>query len=415
MGTLGGALKRKEKLSARLGDILSLLYLCSATLKRYEAEGRQAADAPLMHWAMWDAMFKAQSAFEGVISQFPESRRRRAAARGIVFPLGRPYVVPSDELGHEVATLLIEPSATRDRLTAAMYICRATRTIRSAPSSARWTATMAAEPIEAKIAQRDQGRPPRRHCRAGCGRRCARALAPSRAGIITRTRRALLAAHRELVDARHCASTTSTATSARPLAARSRRSTGCAAAAHEQRTPSRGTASTSAMNGHDRARLHRRRRAHAVPQGAQQARALRRVRSRDRGGPRAAAAPDVRADAARRGDPRLRGAVGRRSEHRPRRRLAHGLRAEGAGLDRDAQLRVGHAGDRLGDQQHSRRAARTSCSPAASMRCRARRCSSPTRWSCGCRNWYAAKTRGTARGAAREVPPAATSRRSSRS
>jgi acyl-CoA dehydrogenase len=38
-----------------LGDILSLMYLASATLKRYEAEGRQAADAPLMHWAIWDA------------------------------------------------------------------------------------------------------------------------------------------------------------------------------------------------------------------------------------------------------------------------------------------------------------------------------------------------------------------------
>ena len=75
-GPLGGALKRKEKLSARLGDILSLLYLCSATLKRYEDEGRQAADAPLMHWAIWDAMFKAQNAFEGVISNFPEPRDR---------------------------------------------------------------------------------------------------------------------------------------------------------------------------------------------------------------------------------------------------------------------------------------------------------------------------------------------------
>src|SRR5437667_10057291 len=71
MGTLGGTLKRKEKLSARLGDILSLLYLCSATLKRYEAEGRHAADAPLMHWAIWDALFQAQSAFEGVISNLP--------------------------------------------------------------------------------------------------------------------------------------------------------------------------------------------------------------------------------------------------------------------------------------------------------------------------------------------------------
>ena len=95
MGMLGGALKRKEKLSARLGDILSLMYLCSATLKRYEAEGRQTADAPLMHWAIWDAMFKAQNAFEGVISNFP-NRFIAVVMRRIVFPLGRPYVVPSD-------------------------------------------------------------------------------------------------------------------------------------------------------------------------------------------------------------------------------------------------------------------------------------------------------------------------------
>ena len=80
MGVLGGALKRKEKLSARLGDILSLLYLCSATLKRYEDEGRQAADAPLMHWAIWDAMFKAQNAFEGVHLELPEPPHRRGDA-----------------------------------------------------------------------------------------------------------------------------------------------------------------------------------------------------------------------------------------------------------------------------------------------------------------------------------------------
>ena len=121
MGSLGGALKRKEKLSARLGDILSLMYLCSATLKRYEAEGRQEADAPLMHWAIWDAMFKAQTAFEGVISNFP-NRMIAAVMRAIVFPLGRPYVIPSDKLGHDVAKLLLEPSATRDRLTAGMYL-----------------------------------------------------------------------------------------------------------------------------------------------------------------------------------------------------------------------------------------------------------------------------------------------------
>ncbi len=121
MLVLGGGLKRREKLSARLGDILSLMYLASATLKRYEDEGRPRADKPLLDWAIWDAMFRAQNAFEGVISNYPSSVVAWWLRR-ILFPLGRPYVVPSDRLGHEVAKLLIEPSATRDRLTAGMYV-----------------------------------------------------------------------------------------------------------------------------------------------------------------------------------------------------------------------------------------------------------------------------------------------------
>jgi acyl-CoA dehydrogenase len=149
MGTLGGTLKRKEKLSARLGDILSLMYLCSATLKRFEMEGRQQADAPLMHWAIWDAMFKAQNAFEGVISNFP-NRIVAAVMRRVVFPLGRPYVIPSDRLGHEVARLLIEPSATRDRLTAGVYLPRAADDPLAEIERAL-AATIAAEPIDAKV------------------------------------------------------------------------------------------------------------------------------------------------------------------------------------------------------------------------------------------------------------------------
>lgn len=123
MFVLGGQLKRCEKLSARLGDILSLLYLCSATLKRYEAEGRQSADAPLMHWAMQDALFRMQSAFDGVISNFPKKSIARLL-RMIIFPLGKSFTVPSDWLGHKVARLLIEPSSARDRLTAGMFIPR---------------------------------------------------------------------------------------------------------------------------------------------------------------------------------------------------------------------------------------------------------------------------------------------------
>ncbi|MBI3150372.1 MAG: acyl-CoA dehydrogenase [Betaproteobacteria bacterium] len=149
MFVMGGALKRREKLSARLGDILSLMYLCSATLKRFEAEGRQAADAPLMHWAIWDAMFKAQNAFEGVISNY-SNRLVAWFLRRLIFPLGRPYVVPSDQLGHQVAKLLIEPSATRDRLTLGMHLPRAEDEPVGAIELAV-EATIAAEPVEAKL------------------------------------------------------------------------------------------------------------------------------------------------------------------------------------------------------------------------------------------------------------------------
>jgi acyl-CoA dehydrogenase len=149
MLVLGSGLKRREQLSARLGDILSLMYLASAVLKRYEAEGRQAADAPLMHWAIWDCMFRAQNAFEGVISNYP-SRAVSWVLRRIILPIGRPYVVPSDRLGHEVAQLLIEPSATRDRLTAGMFL-PADPQDPFAVLERALKAVVAAEAIEARI------------------------------------------------------------------------------------------------------------------------------------------------------------------------------------------------------------------------------------------------------------------------
>ena len=149
MLVMGGELKRREKLSARLGDILSMMYLCSATLKRYESEGRQAEDAPLMHWAIWDTMYKTQMAFDGVIANFPNKFIGRLLSR-IIFPLGHPYDVPSDKIGHQVAKLLISPSAARDRLTAETYRPKDEHEPVGAIELAL-KATIEAEPIEAKI------------------------------------------------------------------------------------------------------------------------------------------------------------------------------------------------------------------------------------------------------------------------
>jgi len=120
---LGGQLKRREKLSARLGDILSQLYLCSATLKRYQDRGCPRDELPLLHWALQDALFRLESAFAGLAENFP-GLIPRALLRCIAFPLGRRLAPPSDELGHEVAALLLEPSPVRERLTKGVYIPR---------------------------------------------------------------------------------------------------------------------------------------------------------------------------------------------------------------------------------------------------------------------------------------------------
>lgn len=154
MLVLGGGLKRREKLSARLGDILSQMVLISATIKRFESEGAQKEDAPLMHWAIWDAMFKAQMAFDGVLANYP-NRIVAWLLRRVIFPLGHPYVIPSDTLGQQVARILIAPSATRNRLTDEVFIPQSKDEILAVLEQAL-TATIESEAIEAKIREAEK-------------------------------------------------------------------------------------------------------------------------------------------------------------------------------------------------------------------------------------------------------------------
>ena len=120
MLTYGGKLKQKEKISARLGDALSQLYICSAMLRRFEQEGRPAADQPIMAWAFHDAIHRTQNALSGVIDNYPFAWVR-PLLRLAVFPTGRNERAPNDRLGHKVAALLLSPSETRDRLTRGIY------------------------------------------------------------------------------------------------------------------------------------------------------------------------------------------------------------------------------------------------------------------------------------------------------
>ena len=149
MFVIGGSLKRKEKLSARLGDVLSLLYLSSCVLKFYDQRGRQTDELPFLRWALYDSAFKIQVAMDGIIDNFP-NRAVAFVLRRLVFPRGLTLIQPTDEMGHQVAALLIQPSAARSRLIAGMYLPRSESDLMGKLEAAMH-AVIAAEPIDAKV------------------------------------------------------------------------------------------------------------------------------------------------------------------------------------------------------------------------------------------------------------------------
>ena len=147
--TLGGGLKRKEKLSGRMADVLSHLYLVSAALKQFEDRGRPAGDLPLLRWACETSLLKIQEGFDGLFRNLP-SRPAAWLLRLLVFPSGRRQAGPSDALGHQVAALLLEPSAARDRLTAGLFLPGDVREpLRRMEEALR--KVIAAEPLEKQL------------------------------------------------------------------------------------------------------------------------------------------------------------------------------------------------------------------------------------------------------------------------
>jgi acyl-CoA dehydrogenase len=114
--TLGGALKRKEMLSARFGDILSELYLLSAALKRWQDEGRQKEDFAALEWCMATGFRTIENRLAEILANLP-NRFVAGILKFVVQPFGARVLGPSDRVVHQCASLVLEPSAARDRLT----------------------------------------------------------------------------------------------------------------------------------------------------------------------------------------------------------------------------------------------------------------------------------------------------------
>ena len=115
MLTLGGYLKKKENLSARLGDVLSYLYMASMVLKRHHDCGLPAEDLPVVEWACRSLLYKAQEQLHDFLRNFPVPLLA-GFMRLMIFPRGRTYFAPDDRLGAQLAQLALTPSATRERL-----------------------------------------------------------------------------------------------------------------------------------------------------------------------------------------------------------------------------------------------------------------------------------------------------------
>jgi acyl-CoA dehydrogenase len=120
MLTLGGYLKKKENLSARLGDVLSYMYLASMVLKHYENRGRSAAELPMVEWACRNLLYDAQEQLHVFLRNFP-GRVFAGVMRMLVFPRGLTYSAPSDRLAGDLAAIVMNPTEAREELCRFVY------------------------------------------------------------------------------------------------------------------------------------------------------------------------------------------------------------------------------------------------------------------------------------------------------
>lgn len=193
MFLVGGELKRKEQLSARLGDILSYLYLASMVLKHHRDQGSPSDDVPLVEWSCRTLMFKTQQQLDGLLRNLP-NRWAVAPIRLLIFPRGKTYSPPSDKLDQQVAGFVTRPTSIRSRLCEGIYEAREPANPLGQLQAALGMAE-AVKPIESKL------REARKSGQIGGGTLADRIAEAREAGILTAAEAAELQAFDDAVMA----------------------------------------------------------------------------------------------------------------------------------------------------------------------------------------------------------------------
>jgi acyl-CoA dehydrogenase len=96
------------------------MYLASCVLKHFENQGRRATDLPLVEWSVRTLMYQAQESLHAFLRNFP-NRWVATFLRVFIFPRGRTYSAPSDELSHKVVELMTRSGEARERLSRQAY------------------------------------------------------------------------------------------------------------------------------------------------------------------------------------------------------------------------------------------------------------------------------------------------------
>ena len=145
----GGSLKRKESLSARLGDVLSELYLASAVLRYYEHNGGLLPDVPVVSWCLHQRLYRIQQAFIGLFENMPQ-RAVACLLKRMVFPWGARFRLPSDALTQEVARMSMDLNQFRERMVQYGFINEVSDDPTGRVEMA-YKAVLAAEPAHQKV------------------------------------------------------------------------------------------------------------------------------------------------------------------------------------------------------------------------------------------------------------------------
>ncbi|MDQ7074983.1 MAG: acyl-CoA dehydrogenase [Gammaproteobacteria bacterium] len=149
--SLGGELKRRERISARFADALAYLFFASALLKRFAAEGRPESDRVLLQWGCDYCFYQIEQALLSLCQNFPR-RGLGLLLQRWVFPLGTWRKPPSDALDHALARLITEDGEARQRLCAGIYQCDQKEDLCGRIEVA-FQAQMLAEPIQRRLSQ----------------------------------------------------------------------------------------------------------------------------------------------------------------------------------------------------------------------------------------------------------------------